>query len=1029
MRSIKVVLPLVASVVIAACGGGGASSGSDPAPAPAPVVQSGYFIDSGVDGLNYVSSPSGLSGVTSNGGRFDFKAGDTVTFYIGNVELGSAQGAEVVTPLTLAGTDDINNVQANNISRLLITLDDDDNPDNGITISEDVRIAVEELSGEVVDIDFESDDFLSDAQILVDTIDSTPAKLVTQQEAKEHLQQSLTDTDADGEIDILDTDDDNDGVSDTDDAFPLNSDEDTDSDGDGIGNNSDDDIDGDGVNNDQDDLPLNPNETVDTDGDGLGNNTDPDDDNDDKLDHEDDCPLDDSGWIDANEDGQCNAQDIDTDGDGIYDEIDNCYMPNPDQTDMDGDGIGDDCDEDIDGDGINNGFDNCHYVVNPDQADTDGDVQGDICDKDDDNDNILDTSDNCPLISNIDQLDTDSDQLGNVCDADDDNDEILDTADNCPLVSNADQLDTDEDQLGDACDDIEGPVVTLTGEISNGTINPSQSLAVETGEQVVFTVMPDNGYHLEISGCGGELSGDTFTTAAISEDCVVSVSFTPWMIGERYQVFGNGSIIRDVVKGLEWARCVEGTSWDSESETCIGDVLTRRYTASYGAASDFQGPSGFRLPTIEELRSLVYCSSGQPAEYDKDNCGACDGEYQSPTIHAEAFPSAVSGKYWSSSALVGFEDNQEVVDFSTGAIGALEAATAYGYTRLVRRVDEVSGNGLGFPNGFPVLLDKGGFGKGTFLTGRGGDLDKTREQHRQVVADSGLRPVIYIHGNTGHAYKEYQDMKPFESYLNNAGYQSSHIWAVSYLGMGSTSWQRGEHVYATNIEDIRQFIDAVMEYLDVDKVDLIGHSLGTGMIRGYINGWTSEATFDAQLDRSQNVGSAVLLAGINRGVGTWVNSVYGVDDADAQNNSSFETGNASREAANGVNYYCAYSSYDKYEYHYKDQFWLDNGSYGDDPGEGFHSITDFISSKNPAPAMANPNYISGITTGYTGDLDAAAGTKNFGYTGFDLDSQMYGASLSYWYDSQYYYNIPTLIHMSLVNNEAVVEWFGPYLNQ
>ena len=55
-----------------------------------------------------------------------------------------------------------------------------------------------------------------------------------------------SDLDGDGIPNDLDEDDDNDGVIDTEDAFPLDPDESEDTDGDGVGNNSDDDDDGDG---------------------------------------------------------------------------------------------------------------------------------------------------------------------------------------------------------------------------------------------------------------------------------------------------------------------------------------------------------------------------------------------------------------------------------------------------------------------------------------------------------------------------------------------------------------------------------------------------------------------------------------------------------------------------------------------------------------------------------------------------------------------------------------------------------------
>ncbi len=91
---------------------------------------------------------------------------------------------------------------------------------------------------------------------------------------------TLTDTDADGIPDGLDGDDDNDGVADTTDAFPLDANESVDTDGDGIGNNADTDDDGDGVADTSDAFRLDANESVDTDGDGIGNNADTDDDND-----------------------------------------------------------------------------------------------------------------------------------------------------------------------------------------------------------------------------------------------------------------------------------------------------------------------------------------------------------------------------------------------------------------------------------------------------------------------------------------------------------------------------------------------------------------------------------------------------------------------------------------------------------------------------------------------------------------------------------------------------------------------------
>jgi subtilisin len=93
----------------------------------------------------------------------------------------------------------------------------------------------------------------------------------------------LLDTDGDGLANIDDTDDDNDGVPDTSDDFPLDPTETTDTDGDGVGDNADafpddpdetTDTDGDGVGDNADDFPNDPTETKDSDGDGVGDNAD-----------------------------------------------------------------------------------------------------------------------------------------------------------------------------------------------------------------------------------------------------------------------------------------------------------------------------------------------------------------------------------------------------------------------------------------------------------------------------------------------------------------------------------------------------------------------------------------------------------------------------------------------------------------------------------------------------------------------------------------------------------------------------------
>ena len=126
-----------------------------------------------------------------------------------------------------------------------------------------------------------------------------------------------TDTDGDGTADCNDDDDDNDGVADSLDAFPLDAGESVDTDGDGQGNNADADDDNDGVADSLDAFPLDAAESADTDGDGQGNNADTDDDGDGTDDATDGCPVD-SNKTEPGICG-CGVADSDNNGDGITD--------------------------------------------------------------------------------------------------------------------------------------------------------------------------------------------------------------------------------------------------------------------------------------------------------------------------------------------------------------------------------------------------------------------------------------------------------------------------------------------------------------------------------------------------------------------------------------------------------------------------------------------------------------------------------------------------------------------------------------
>jgi hypothetical protein len=98
----------------------------------------GVFRDALVQGLDY-SDGSALSGVTGSDGGFRYAQGNTVTFKIGGLTLGSYPGQPFMSPMHLIGTTTNLAQQIENRLRLLQMLDVDGNPQNGIVISDAVR--------------------------------------------------------------------------------------------------------------------------------------------------------------------------------------------------------------------------------------------------------------------------------------------------------------------------------------------------------------------------------------------------------------------------------------------------------------------------------------------------------------------------------------------------------------------------------------------------------------------------------------------------------------------------------------------------------------------------------------------------------------------------------------------------------------------------------------------------------------------------------------------------------------------------
>ena len=159
---IRALLLMLASFTLLACGGG--SSGSS---GPGTTLQ-GQFVDSIVIGLRYETPTT--SGFTDDQGRFNYRAGETVRFLVGDVLIGAAAGQATMTPVELvAGAVDETDTQVLNIVIFLQSVDDDGDESNGIRIT---TLANDAAAGQTVDFTQAAGVFDTDGalQILISSI-------------------------------------------------------------------------------------------------------------------------------------------------------------------------------------------------------------------------------------------------------------------------------------------------------------------------------------------------------------------------------------------------------------------------------------------------------------------------------------------------------------------------------------------------------------------------------------------------------------------------------------------------------------------------------------------------------------------------------------------------------------------------------------------------------------------------------------------------------------------------------------------
>ncbi|MFA6054979.1 MAG: putative Ig domain-containing protein [Thermodesulfovibrionales bacterium] len=88
------------------------------------------------------------------------------------------------------------------------------------------------------------------------------------------------------------------------------------------------------------------------------------------------------------------------------------------------------------------------------------------------------------------------------------------------------------------------PTYTVTPAAgSGGSINPSAPQTINYNSTTAFTLTPNTGYHVaSVTGCGGTLAGNTYTTGPITADCTVTAAFAINTFTITASAGANGSI-------------------------------------------------------------------------------------------------------------------------------------------------------------------------------------------------------------------------------------------------------------------------------------------------------------------------------------------------------------------------------------------------------------------------------------------------------------------------------------------------------
>ncbi len=156
-------------------------------------IREGVFVDSPVEGLRFEAP--GREGFTDAEGTFLYDSGDTVSFFVGDIPIGSVRGAREISILDIFPDALSDDRRVINLAVFLQSLDADGDPEDGIDLT---QVVTAPDDADLIDFDRPTEDFREDSGFL-DLIDAQPyaITLVSTSAARSHLLDSLSPPESD----------------------------------------------------------------------------------------------------------------------------------------------------------------------------------------------------------------------------------------------------------------------------------------------------------------------------------------------------------------------------------------------------------------------------------------------------------------------------------------------------------------------------------------------------------------------------------------------------------------------------------------------------------------------------------------------------------------------------------------------------------------------------------------------------------------------------------------------------------------